>query len=200
MSLPFAAQKSYSIGGKDFTEKKNVSVGLSQVREETLAAAKPGTLTVRTDANTGSLTMAAGHGFTTGNKIDLYWAGGSRRNVTVGTVATNVVPIDLGSGDDLPVATTPITAMKPISFPYEVDGDEVQGIAFYADVPATIVLVDNSNAELYAKVFVLAQAADGWYQGQPEANPVAGAAIAAVLFSHSDATKTRTLRVGAGIT
>jgi len=77
---------------------------------ETLAVAKVGTLSTRTDNNTGILTMAASHGITTGATIDLYWVGGIRRGMTVGTVSVNSVPIDLGAGDNLPAQDTAIVA------------------------------------------------------------------------------------------
>jgi hypothetical protein len=79
---------------------------------ETVAAAKSGTLHIRTSATVGTLTLADNHGITTGNKIDIYWSGGCRRGVTVGTVATNEVPFSLGTGNDLPVAATAVTASK----------------------------------------------------------------------------------------
>jgi hypothetical protein len=90
----------------------------AEVASPTLAAAKTGTLTTRTDNDTGTLTMTAGHGITTGQTLDVYWAGGQRRGMTVGTVATNSVPIDGGAGDNLPANTTAITAMVPTSVPF----------------------------------------------------------------------------------
>lgn len=101
-------------------------IGLS----ETLPAAKTGSLTTRTDNTNGTLTMTAGHGITTAATIDLYWEGGSRYGVTVGTVATNSVPISGGSGDNLPPATTAITATLRTTANILIDGDNVKLIAF----------------------------------------------------------------------
>jgi len=101
-------------------------IGLS----ETLPAAKTGTLTTRTDNTDGELTMSASHGITTGATIDLYWDGGSRYGVTVGTVATNAVPISGGAGDNLPIATTSITATLRTTANLYIDGDNVKLIAF----------------------------------------------------------------------
>jgi hypothetical protein len=73
-----------------------------------------GTLTTRTDDETGTLTMdEAAHGIETGNIINLSWATGARNTITVGTVSGTSVPIgadDEGTGDDLPIATTEVTA------------------------------------------------------------------------------------------
>lgn len=86
------------------------SGGVAQVSEE-IPAAKTGTLTTRTDNDTGTLTMSASHGITTGAKIDIYWTGGRRYNVEVGTVSVNSVPFDNGSGDNLPTNNTSVTVM-----------------------------------------------------------------------------------------
>ena len=91
---------------------------IDKTGDNVLAVAKIGQLTTRTDANTGTLTMAASHGITTGARLDIFWteAGvkGARYGVTVGTVSVNSVPIDLGAGDDLPTNLTAVTAFVPI--------------------------------------------------------------------------------------
>ena len=125
------------------------SIGL----EDTLNAAKSGTLTTRTDNNTGTLTMAGGHGFTDGQIIDIYWSGGVQRSVTVGTVATNSVPIDGGIGDNLPTATTAITAMVQKSINLAIDGDN-------ADLIAVILETTNKDLRTAANVQFLDAAAD----------------------------------------
>ena len=72
-------------------------------------AANQGDLTTRTDANTGTVTMDSGsHTIETGDTVNVYWAGGERKGMTVGTVSGTTVPIDGGSGDDLPVADTEV--------------------------------------------------------------------------------------------
>lgn len=73
-----------------------------------------GTLTTRTDGNTGVITLSPGHGIATGDKVDIYWAGGVQKNVTVGTVSTNSMPFDLGVGRDLPAATTAVVVTKQV--------------------------------------------------------------------------------------
>lgn len=74
--------------------------------------AKAGELTTRTDNETGEITMAAGgHGITTAQVVDLYWDGGARYGITVGTVAGTTVPIgadNSGTGDNLPLVNTDV--------------------------------------------------------------------------------------------
>lgn len=96
---------------------------------DTLAAAKTGSLTTRTDNTDGELTMTAGHGITTAAVIDLYWAGGNRYGVVVGTVATNAVPISGGAGDNLPAGSTAITAVVQSTANIYIDGDNTELLA-----------------------------------------------------------------------
>lgn len=76
----------------------------------TAGVTKSGSLTTRTDDDTGTLTMAGGHGITTGQSLILLWEGGSR-TVNAGTVAGNSVPIDGGVGTILPDAATAVSAV-----------------------------------------------------------------------------------------
>lgn len=67
-----------------------------------------GTLSARTDNDTGSLSVSSGHGLVAGRPVDLYWNGGWRRGLWVTSVAGNVVGIDGGSGSALPNVGTAI--------------------------------------------------------------------------------------------
>ncbi len=105
-----------------------------------IAAAKAGVLTTRTDNDTGSLTMSSGHGIETGDRLDVHWVDADgvnccRRGMTVGTVATNVVPIDGGVGDNLPAAAYTIAAMVPVSQDVTLDAAELRLVA--ASIAAT---------------------------------------------------------------
>jgi hypothetical protein len=87
-------------------------------RSASIAAGKAGTLSTRTDNETGTLTLGSGHGIGTGNVIDLYWATGARYGITVGTVSGTSVPIgadNAGTGDVLPAQDTAIVAYLPVT-------------------------------------------------------------------------------------
>jgi hypothetical protein len=83
-----------------------------------------GSLSTRTDAETGVLTLAGGHGISTGMIIDLFWTNpsgtaGHRRGITIGTVSGNSVPVgndNSGSGDNLPTQGTAIVASARVNF------------------------------------------------------------------------------------
>lgn len=165
-----------------------------------VAPAKVGALTTRTNDTDGELTMAADHGITTGARLDLYWTTGSRRGITVGTVATNQVPISGGAGDVLPADETDITAMVPIEEEILLTGDDVSLLAFYSNVYGTIVLADAMDAEIMA---VLTGASLGgqqsyiWNALRDTDNPVAGEDVAKAFFSHGSSTETADMRVAA---
>ena len=171
-------------------------------RKVTLPAAKTGTLSTRTDNETGTLTMADGHGITTGAVIDLYWDGGMRYGVEVGTVSVNSVPIDNGSGDNLPSQTTAITASVQTEIEAAIDGDALDSLA-----------IDFSQAasSSTAKGHLDFQETDGTSvapidvaAGQPPqvfditggaTNPFTGDPIAKIMATNGDSAGVATLKV-----
>jgi len=175
------------------------SIGL----EDSLAIAKVGTLTTRTDDNTGTLTMAASHGITTGQIVDIYWAGGVQYKVTVGTVSTNSVPIDLGSGDDLPAADTAITAVVHKSINLVIDGDNAKLIAVVVETTDTtlrtaahVQLNDVGDAEI-AELDLVTNVPQVWDITGGSANPFTGNPVTYLLATQgsSSTTQSWTLKV-----
>lgn len=162
-----------------------------------LAAAKTGALTTRTDNDTGTLTMAAGHGIATGARLDVYWDGGCRYGMTVGTVATNSVPVDGGAGDNLPAAATEITAMVPDSEALVVTGNNAVGLLTSTTSQAQAVAVLATSGDVLIKACVMNEDGGNSYtylSGDGQSNPVSGGAISKVFLSHGDSTATRKVR------
>jgi hypothetical protein len=197
MALNVKANRSVVIDGKTYASEAEVATEVAVKFDKSLAAAKTGTLSARTDNDTGTLTMSAGHGITTGARLDVYWDGGCRAGMTVGTVATNSVPIDGGSGDNLPTATTAITAMVPAEENFVVAGDDVAAIGVQTlaspGVQAQVVFADGADAELY-KAVVEKDADYSWTSGDGSTNPLAGDDVAKVFVSHGDSTGAKTVR------
>lgn len=166
--------------------------------EDTLGAAKSGTLTTRTTNNSGTLTMAAGHGITTGQIIDIYFTGGVQRSVTVGTVATNSVPISLGIGDNLPVATTAITAVVQQSINILIDGDLANIIAVVLETvdkslrTAANVQFRDAAAAVVATVNFVANVPQVWDITGGSSNPFTGNPITNLKASQANVTTTET--------
>src|SRR4051812_43765099 len=113
MPITATFQRTFQCAGLSFNTTRQVSADVAAPFSVALAAAKVGQLTTRTDNNTGVLTMAGGHGILNGDRLDVYWTGGSRRGMSVTGVSTNLVTIDLGAGDNLPTNLTNVTAMVP---------------------------------------------------------------------------------------
>lgn len=166
--------------------------------EDTLDAAKSGALTTRTDANTGELTMSPGHGITTGQIIDIYWTGGVQRSVTVGTVATNAVPIDGGIGDDLPADETPITAVVQKSINLAIDGDNADIVAIILETTtkslrtAGNVQFLDASADVIAEIDLVTNVPQTWDIGNGSANPFTGDPITNLKASQANVTTTET--------
>lgn len=92
-----------------------------------LPAGTAGTLTTRTDDNTGIATLASGHGLQTGEKVAVFWSGGSRGYMDV-TVAGDAITIDGGDGDVLPDQDTVVVVTKMVQVTSDFDGDDMQAI------------------------------------------------------------------------
>jgi hypothetical protein len=184
--------KTVTIDGVKQTQSLTVTAdNRTSISPTSIGAAKTGQLTTRTDNDTGTLTMASGHGITTGARLDLYWFNsdgtvlGHRRGILVGTVSTNSVPIDAGAGDNLPTNLTNIKAMVPNSETVSVVGANAVHVSFTCDLPAVVVFAQADNTEIAYKVFT---AADGgswsWTSGVDDAaNPVTGQTVGKVFVS-----------------
>jgi len=166
--------------------------------EDTLDAAKSGQLTTRTDNTDGELTMAASHGITTAAVIDLYWAGGVRYGVVVGTVATNAVPISGGAGDNLPTNMTAITAVAQKSINLAIDGDESDILAVVLETTdkslrtaGHVQFRDASNDEI-AEIDLVANVPQVWDIAGGSANPFAGDPITNLKASQASVSTTET--------
>lgn len=188
--------KNMVLAGKSFSQTLTLSAASAIPIEADVPAAKAGTLSTRTDDNTGTLTLGSGHGVTTGDRLDLYWSGGSRRGITVGTVSGTSVPIDLGSGDVLPSQGTAITAMVPVEKVLLFDGDNLKALTWYSDAIGTFVIAQSNDTEEWYKSVQLAAGAGLWHENDGDANPLVGDTLAKVFMSHNDSTATKTMRIG----
>jgi hypothetical protein len=193
-----------SMDGKTYAQNRTLTAEGVVSKRPSKAAAKTGALTTRTDNDTGTLTMDAGHGITTGAKLDMYWANadgtrGVRRNVTVGTVAVNSVPIDLGSGDNLPIAPTAITAMVPTASDFRFDGDELVALMASCAEPCVIVLTGDDDVEDLAIVMPYGGMSYIWDKQSGITNPVAGDVITKAWITHGSSVGIKDVQIGAAL-
>src|SRR5688572_9155702 len=108
-------------------------------KEITLPAAKPVTNWVKTDANTAACDLPVGHGYSNGT-FDVYWTsgGGGRRVDVPGTIATNALSLDGGSGTDFPAsADTTVVVCRQVPINVAIDGDALKLLAIRSEYTDT---------------------------------------------------------------
>lgn len=199
-------QRSITVGPAQYTKNTTLTAKMPISREEVLAAAKAGTLTARTDNDTGSVT-AAGHGIIAGDLVSVFWAGGSRRSMVAGTIAGDVVPLDGGLGDNLPVLSTAVTIMKEVAYEIRFDGDDLVALVAQAvGIPATgivgahFILTADDNVEDLAIVLTAAGSWQYlWTTDDNVTNPLATDTITKVRMAHGVSSASLTMRIGAGV-
>ena len=172
-----------------------------------LVAAQTGTLTTRTDNDTGVATLSTGHGIVNG-KVDVYWAAGVRYGMDA-TVATNAVTVDGGAGDNLPTESTAVTVVIPTAVEVNFDGDTLEIIGIFYRNPsdtgakAHLSLTDAGAAIIKELDLVHETALGGvnnvWNIEAGDTNVFTGNRITAGSASH-DSTSAGTLYILAGIT
>lgn len=188
------------IGGANIDATMAITGNASQRYDPTIAAAKTGALSTRTNNTDGELTMAASHGITTGAKIGLYWSGGKRYNVTVGTVSGNAVPISSGSGDNLPAQATNITAMVESVINMDLTGNELQAVS--ASVGSgteakrmTVNFWETTTLRMTKEI--MKNSPYFWVTGGAwGTNPLATFAISHVTVSHEDSDASMQVNIG----
>ena len=164
--------------------------------EVSLPAGSAGTLTTRTDDNTGEATLSAGHGLSEGDVVDVYWADGVRYGMDVGVVAGNVVPIDGGAGDNLPDADSALVVTKQVTIDTDFDGDLVALIAALATQRAHLDFQTAGGVSLSA-VELQANELWSWYSDSGIANPLTGDPVGSVEASCGTTAAAATLKLGA---
>lgn len=179
-----------SLNGRTFSTDLTVSGENIGGSTPSVTPAKAGALTTRTDNDTGTVTMAdSGHGIVTADKVDVYWAGGMRRNMTVGTVSGTSVPIDAGSGDNLPIATTAVTLKVPqTEGAHAVAGANVVGIVAKATSYRGQIVIRQSDGTEILHIPLPAGGSYTWSLTSGLANPVTGVTIGKATFSHENTT------------
>lgn len=163
-----------------------------------LNAAQTGTLTTRTDNDTGVATLSTGHGIITSDVVDVYWSGGMRFGMDA-TVSTNDVTLDGGAGDNLPTTSTAVTVVKQTAIdPLNIDGDAGQFAAVVylnPTVPAAKAHIDfqESDGTSVAELDLVTEKATGGLSNVVdiaggETNPYTGNPIAKAAASHNSTT------------
>ncbi len=159
----------------------------------TLPAAEAGTLSTRSTDTTGTLTIP-GTTLQTGDKIDVYWAGGRRYDVVVGTVVGDSVPISGGAGDILPAQSTAVTATKQVSIILAFTGDKLVAIGAKLGERGHISIRDTGVTAL--SIDLVKNETWFWLDGQQIANPLAGDSVDGLMVSNASSAASAVLNIG----
>lgn len=194
MSVDAKITKTVVIGGKTLKESTTIEGEASIFQEETVPAAEAGSLTTKTDADTGVVTVdASGHSITDTDYVDIYWADGCRRNMQVTSVTVNAISVDGGLGDDLPVQDTEVTITIPVEMDVVFSGTKAKSISCYTAKRGQFVFEDAGGEELAWEL------GDGivkeWHDESKEDNPVTGDSIIKAVVSH-ESTAAQIMQVG----
>lgn len=196
MSFPVLFNISATGLGASASEQTTVNPEVEVLANPVVPVAQPAHLTVRTNGTDGTLTMTnSGHGIITGQRIDLYWMDGHAYAGTVGTVSGTSVPFTGFSGDALPIATTGVSAAKPVQRTFDIVGDDL--VALIAKCPAEYQVVFESSGpadllevHMYGTMYT-------WYG--LSTNPLAGDTVATIWVSHADQSTAYNVTVSAGV-
>lgn len=204
MALSVKHSRKLTLDGRTFTVDADVSAEVGVKVDKLLAKAGSGTLTARVDNDTGTVTLAAGHGIVTG-RVDVYWDGGRRYGMAA-TVTVNSVALDLGGGDNLPVLTTPVRIAQAgfESITFTGDGIAAMGALTTAADDTTageamVVFTDGSGTYI-AHLYLQGVGQDYmWTNLDGVAHLLAGQSPARIYTSHGDPSGSKYVRFSAAL-
>jgi hypothetical protein len=167
---------------------------LEQAFQHTMDAGKAGTLSTRTDDNTGILTVATGHGITDADTVAIFWDGGSRYGVTVTATTGTTISIDLGAGTNLPILTTAIVVAKESEHTLAIVGDDITVLAVGCDNRASVNFRDSGDASLL-RYDMASKEGRLWMASSDVTNPLASDTVANVVIANGG-TSAMALKIG----
>lgn len=194
MGYTLSTTRNLQVAGKTIKSQESVTDNLIVGNQTLVPKAQPGVVTSGAGTTSGNMTMNSGsHGITTGAKVDVYWAGGFRANVTVGTVSGTTVPLTAsGTGSNLPANTTPIAICICDVIGFPATGNNVQALAIGIDDGDTECIASFMAADgttvIWSRHLAAGQGGDFWSTLSAWSNPLAGATAATCRVSHNDIT------------
>ncbi|MBX3451024.1 MAG: hypothetical protein KF777_15775 [Planctomycetaceae bacterium] len=182
MTVQVSVVANSSLAGISFSGAEQAAGTNPTAHVLTLAAGKVGTLTTRTDDNTGVATLAGGHGVSTSDVCDIYWSGGLRRGLTA-TVDGNAVTLDGGAGDVLPTQATAVVVCVQTEIVEAFDGDDLEVLLISTSQRCSVDL-QQSNGTSHAAYDIPAGGMRSWTAAGGTTNPVAGDSIGQIVVSN----------------
>ncbi len=146
-----------------------------------LAAGKAVTSWVKTDADTAACDLPADHGYTDG-QFDVYWTDGMRYDVP-GTIVTNALTLDGGSGDDFPDSeAADVIVCKHQQINTAIDGDNVMLLILNSTQRAHLHFED-ADGDTIKDIELVADNPSTWNNGSGVSNPLTGDPITVCFAS-----------------
>ena len=194
--MPTASESTnVSIAGMSIQGTRSRTATGQIAHQVSLPAGKAGTLTTRTDDNTGEATLGAGHGLQQNDVVDVLWSGGVRYGMDVGVVVGTVAPIDGGAGDVLPVQDTVLIVTKVVTIDTDFDGDLMKMIAAHSTKRAHLAFRDSVPTVLKA-VELSADEPWSWVSDAQITNPLTGNPVNDIRASNGASDAAATLKIG----
>ena len=185
MSIVASVQKSLTVAGENFPQSSTVVADAAIVQSVSVPAAEAGMLSVRTSVGAGTLSVNnSDHSFSVNDIVDLYWNGGARRSVKIGTVSGTVCTILEGAGDDLPTQGTTVFISPCVLLESEVVGTKIKAIFLYTENRGQITFMNSDDAEQFHKELGFGSAWE-WLEGNGTQNPFKDAIVSSVLVSNA---------------
>jgi hypothetical protein len=191
MGFPAVTNTAMTVDGFTYQHQSNDAAARFEGASLTVPGAKPGNF-----FRTAQINFAPGHGFVSGDVVNMFWAGGSTRKVTL-TMSGDTASLGAGTGDPFPPDGTPLTAMKPTVIPVNINGAQAVAIGVFG---AAAGFVTFASFVSDIAVFKIATANDGpsWCASSGIANPLGASTIAWIYFSHGS-TSPRDMRAGVAL-
>src|SRR3990167_2367581 len=125
---------SFQMGAKTIQSSISRDADHPNPYEVTLPVGKAGSLTTRTDDDTGTFACTA-HGLAVNDYADVYWS--TAGNVRYGMLVTAVgdadtVTLDGGAGDVLPAEAAAVVITEQVGIDTSIDADRISMIGVYA--------------------------------------------------------------------
>jgi hypothetical protein len=193
-----------TVDGNSFQTQQTITYVGTVKTESSVAAAKAGTLSTRSSATAGTLTMGSGHGITDGQRIDIYFSGGYAYGATVGTVSGTSVPFTgaVGTagtgGEALPAQSTAVTVSVVETDAFAVTAANLQYLnadAQTVGVTGLAVFAESDNTVVKVAAVTGPTGAYQWASGAGS-NPF-GDNVAKVFLSHNSTAGAVTMRATA---
>ncbi len=171
-----------------------------QAHEIALPSGTAGTLTDRTDDDTGEATLESGHGLQTNDIVAVFWSGGSRYGITA-AVAGDVITIAAGVGDNLPAMSTAVVVTQMVDITGLFESDDLQAIVAGCDQRCHLSFIGSAGSPLLDVGLPAGEPWD-WAADRGITNPLGGASVGVAATGRAfgvyngSSTTAATLKIG----